>query len=274
MPEQDAVHEDEKEASKEEASLPEADAAGKEAAEDADKDAAEGPKEEAAEGSEEEKGRAVDSGEQETAAPPVGTESAAGAAPDTQAPADTAASAETAESKAEGIPIEEVCRRVEAVLFSAGEAMTPREIARSAKVLTKSVREAIALLKAQYAESGRSFELCEEAGGYILLTKPEFAPFVIPPEKVAGERKLTPAALEVLAIIAYEQPVSRLEIESVRGVASGPILRSLMEKGLIQVAGRGEGLGAPLLYGTTNRFLEVFGIASLKDLPDPDSVEG
>ena len=177
------------------------------------------------------------------------------------------------EAGREEVPIEEVIRRVEAVLFSNSEPMTPRELARSAKVLTKQVREALAKLRLYYDETGRSFELREEAGGYLLLTRDAFSTYVIAAEKKAGERKLSPAALEVLSVIAYEQPVGRMDIEAVRGVASGPILRMLMEKGLIQVAGRSEGLGNALLYGTTNKFLEVLGIASLRDLPDPDTVE-
>jgi segregation and condensation protein B len=187
------------------------------------------------------------------------------AGPETEAPGE--------EADREEVPIEEVIRRVEAVLFSNSEPMTPRELARSAKILTKQVREALAKLRLYYDETGRSFELKEEAGGYLLLTRDAFSTYVIAAEKKAGERKLSPAVLEVLSVIAYEQPVGRMDIEAVRGVASGPILRMLMEKGLIQVAGRSEGLGNALLYGTTNKFLEVLGIASLRDLPDPDTVE-
>ena len=197
------------------------------------------------------------------AAPEVGTKEATGN--------ETEASGE--EAGREEVPIDEVIRRVEAVLFSNHEPLTPREIARSAKVLTKQVREALAKLRLYYNETGRSFELKEEAGGYLLLTRDAFSPYVIAIEKKVGDRKLSPAALEVLSVIAYEQPVGRMDIEAVRGVASGPILRMLMEKGLIQVAGRSEGLGNALLYSTTDKFLEVLGIASLRDLPDPDTVE-
>jgi len=185
----------------------------------------------------------------------------------------SAAAASPGEDTAEEVNPDEAAARIEAVLFAASEPMSAREIARAARLRIAPAREALARLGEFYGQTGRAFGISEEAGGYILLTKPEFAPYVSSAEKSAGERKLSPAALEVLSIVAYEQPVSRMDVEAVRGVASGPILRSLLEKGLIRITGRGEGLGNPLLYGTTDRFLETVGINSLKDLPDPDTVE-
>ncbi|MBN1810051.1 MAG: SMC-Scp complex subunit ScpB [Planctomycetes bacterium] len=180
---------------------------------------------------------------------------------------------EAEESQADEIPLEELCRRIEAVLFCNREPLTPREIGRATKTRSKEVRRGLAELKTLYLESGRAFELHEEAGGFVLLTRKEMAPYVLPADKSAGGRKLSPAAMEVLSVVAYDQPVSRMDVESVRGVASGPILRMLLEKGLVQVVGRGEGLGNPLLYGTTDRFLQVLGVSSLRELPDPDSIE-
>jgi len=100
-----------------------------------------------------------------------------------------------------------------------------------------------------------------------MMTRPEYFPVVQNLVKARSSDKLTPASLETLAIIAYKQPIIRADIESIRGVQSGQIVRSLLDRRLIRVAGRDSRLGRPLLYGTTKRFLEVFGLKNLKDLP-------
>ncbi len=129
------------------------------------------------------------------------------------------------------------------------------------------VREALTVLSTEYAASGRAFQLVEVAGGFQLRTRADLAPLVARLGRRRAEGKLTPAALEALAVVAYRQPVLRADVEKIRGVASGEILRALMERGLVRVTGRAELPGSPLLYGTTPRFLEIFGLRNLRDLP-------
>ncbi len=136
---------------------------------------------------------------------------------------------------------------------------------------TKAVRTAIKELNAQYETTMRSFRIEQVAGGFQLLTLPEFGEFLKKLHQKEIDAKLTKAALETLAIIAYKQPILRADVEAIRGVACGETIRSLMEKHLVKIAGRAEEPGRPILYGTTKRFLELFGLNTLKDLPQPDS---
>ncbi|MCC6675561.1 MAG: SMC-Scp complex subunit ScpB [Phycisphaerales bacterium] len=129
------------------------------------------------------------------------------------------------------------------------------------------IREAIAGLNAQYESTSRSFRIELVAGGYRVMTRPEFAEAVARLHRTKIDGKLSRAALETLAIIAYRQPITRADLESIRGVACGEVLRSLMERRLVTITGRAEELGRPMLYGTTRQFLEAFGLATLKDLP-------
>jgi segregation and condensation protein B len=170
--------------------------------------------------------------------------------------------------------IEEIKPIVESLIFAAEEPITLRKLADiigdtdSAQVL-----EAVAQLKNDYDTQGRSFQIEEIAGGYQLFTKPEYYEWIAKLRKKSGETKLSQAALETLAIIAYKQPILRADLESIRGVQSGQIIRLLMEKDLVKVVGRDESLGHPLLYGTTKRFLEYFGLKDLKDLPNIEELE-
>jgi segregation and condensation protein B len=132
---------------------------------------------------------------------------------------------------------------------------------------TKGIRAAVKQLNEQYAETGRSFRIEQVAGGFQILTLPEFGEHLKKLHQKEIDAKLTKAALETLAIVAYKQPVLRVDVEAIRGVACGETIRSLMEKHLVKIAGRAEEPGRPILYGTTKRFLEVFGLNSLKDLP-------
>jgi len=132
---------------------------------------------------------------------------------------------------------------------------------------TKPIRKAIKDLNKLYEASGRSFRIEQVAGGYQLLTLPEFGEILKKLHQRDIDTKLTKAALETLAIIAYKQPILRADIEAIRGVQCGETIRSLMEKHLVKIAGRAEVPGRPILYGTTKRFLELFGLNSLKDLP-------
>ena len=129
------------------------------------------------------------------------------------------------------------------------------------------VKAAIDQLNATYEETGRSFRIEEVAGGYSVMTLPQFADVLLALKRGKNSSRLSPAALETLSIIAYKQPVLRADIEAIRGVACGETLRSLMERHLVKITGRAEEIGRPMLYGTTKQFLEVFGLANLKDLP-------
>ena len=121
-------------------------------------------------------------------------------------------------------------------------------------------------LNADYVAQRRAFEICEVAGGYQIRTHPEFASYLQNLQRTRPLR-LSNAALETLSIVAYRQPVTRAEVEHVRGVDAGPVMRSLLERKLVKLAGRREVPGRPMLYATTKRFLEIFGLADLRDLP-------
>ncbi|HEY3323632.1 MAG TPA: SMC-Scp complex subunit ScpB [Planctomycetota bacterium] len=171
-------------------------------------------------------------------------------------------------------PIEEVTRTVEALLFAAEEPVGVRELARASGSDSATVRKLLPDLKKVYDEQRRPWDIAEVAGGYRLVTRPEFYPAIQRLKTQTAQRKLTQAALETLALIAYRQPIGRADIESVRGVGAGPVLRLLLEKKLIKISGRGTGLGQPLLYGTTDYFLEHFGLKSIQDLPKPAEFKG
>ena len=162
---------------------------------------------------------------------------------------------------------------VEAVLFAADDPVTPAQIAKAIEgVKPSTVKKTIAALKEEYEARQAGFEILEESGGWTMLTRGDFAPYIRRLRHAAEGRKLSGAALETLAVVAYKQPVQRVEIDDIRGVGCGPMLRSLMEKGLIRILGRAEALGRPLLYGTTKQFFKVFGLGSLKDLPKMSEV--
>lgn len=157
---------------------------------------------------------------------------------------------------------------VEAVLFCCDRSMSAKKLAKIIGVGDgRKVRSAIKLLQKEYRKTGRAFQIEEVAGGYQMFTLPEFHPWVKRLGKATKEERLSQAALETLAIIVYRQPILRADIEAIRGVQCGPMLRALIERGLVKVAGKSDELGRPLLYGTTKRFLEVFGLRSLRDLP-------
>ena len=163
-------------------------------------------------------------------------------------------------------------RLLEALLFSTHHPLTAGRLAELMDLpATKPVRAAIKDLNSQYEESHRSFHIEQVAGGYQLLTLPEFGEHLQKLHQREIDTKLTKAALETLASIAYKQPILRADIEAIRGVACGETIRSLMEKRLVNIAGRAEEPGRPILYGTTKRFLEVFGLNSLKDLPQSEN---
>jgi segregation and condensation protein B len=125
----------------------------------------------------------------------------------------------------------------------------------------------VARLRELYDSGGSAFQAEELAGGYQLLTRPEYHPWLSRLRRQASEAQLSPAARETLTIVAYRQPVTRADVEVIRGVGVGEVLKQLMEKGLVRLAGRDESLGRPVLYETTRKFLQLFGLKSLKDLP-------
>ena len=135
------------------------------------------------------------------------------------------------------------------------------------KMPVTMVKQAIDHLNTEYAQSSRSFRIERLAGGWQLLTLSKFGPLLTRVHGAKLQGRLTPAALDTLAIIAYRQPTLRSELEAVRGVACGDVLRGLMERRLVRITGRAEELGRPMLYGTTSEFLRVFGISRIEDLP-------
>lgn len=137
------------------------------------------------------------------------------------------------------------------------------------------VKAAIEQLNSEYEASGRAFRIESVAGGFRVMTLGAYAPVAAAVRGLAESTRLSRAAIETLAIVAYRQPVTRVDIESIRGSATGEVLRTLMEKRLVTIVGRAEELGRPMLYGTTKRFLEIFGLSSIRDLPPAaESVAG
>ncbi|MEN8145050.1 MAG: SMC-Scp complex subunit ScpB, partial [Gemmatimonadota bacterium] len=162
---------------------------------------------------------------------------------------------------------------VEATLFSSQTALTAAELARADRSLDiGGVEAAIQTLRDRYEAAEHAFQIYQLGEGYQILTRPEFAPYLEQFDSVPRAPTLSPAALETLAIIVYRQPIGRVEIEDVRGVSASSVLRTLLEWDLIQVTGRGEGLGRPLLYGVSRVFLDHFGLTDLGELPDPESL--
>ncbi|MCF6158904.1 MAG: SMC-Scp complex subunit ScpB [wastewater metagenome] len=169
---------------------------------------------------------------------------------------------------------EEIKPIIEALIFAAEEPVSLRKLTDLVEGSDVTlIQEAILRLNNDYEAQGRSFRIEEVAGGYQFYTRPEYYEWIMKLRKKPGEVKLTQASLETLAIIAYKQPILRANIESIRGVQSGQIIRFLMEKDLVKVVGRDESLGHPLLYGTTKKFLEYFGLKDIKDLPKTEELE-
>jgi segregation and condensation protein B len=157
---------------------------------------------------------------------------------------------------------------VEAALLAADEPLTARRLAGVAGLADAGeARRLVRKLQALYDRDGTAFQVEELAGGYQLLTRPQYHPWLVRLRRVGTDVRLTPAARETLAIVAYRQPIARADVEAIRGVQCAEVLRQLMEKGLLRIAGRDDSLGRPVLYGTTRKFLQVFGLKSLRDLP-------
>ena len=167
------------------------------------------------------------------------------------------------------MPLEQ---RVEALLFASERSLSETKMKTVLGIedddATKQIKVAIETLNSSYDSEARAFRIERIAGGYRVMTREEFAPLVSRLHAERQQQKLSQAALETLSIIAYRQPVMRAEIEVIRGVACGDVLRGLMDRRLVKIVGRAEELGRPMLYGTTREFLAIFGLANLNDLPD------
>ena len=162
---------------------------------------------------------------------------------------------------------------LEAALFSAARPLTVEELGTlDADATLADVRVALDQIREHYDFDQHGIELLELAGGYQILTRAVHAAAIERAQFSVRTPKLTAATLETLAVIAYRQPVGRAEIEEIRGVSAGGVLRSLQERGLIEVVGRSEGMGRPLLYGTTPMFLELLGLRDLADLPKAEEL--
>ena len=170
---------------------------------------------------------------------------------------------------------------VEALIFASDEPIDTQTIVNIIKSVDKEeelelyslVENAIEELNQFYEENGVAFRIIKIAKGYQFATRPEFSRYVGFMNTERRQKRLSQAALETLAIIAYKQPITKPEIERIRGVNADYILSTLLEKNLICIKGRAETIGRPLLYGTTDEFLKYFGISDISDLPKPREIE-
>jgi len=176
---------------------------------------------------------------------------------------------------------------IEALLFAAQKPLTTRELVTAiksaggedelmpnefAKATEAQVAAALEQLKIEYVQQGRAFQLAEKAEGWQLVSDPAYGAWVRQLFPAMRPARLTPPSLETLAIIAYRQPITRADIEAVRGVAVDGVLQNLMERGLVKIGGRAEVPGRPLLYETTQFFLEHFGLRDLDELPNAEEL--
>ena len=176
---------------------------------------------------------------------------------------------------------------IEALLFSAQKPLTTRELLAAVKGAAEAdellpnefasakeaeIAAALEKLKIEYIEQGRAFQLTEKADGWQLASDPAYAAWIRQLFPASKPARLTPPGLETLAIIAYRQPITRADVEAVRGVAIDGVLQTLMERGLVKIAGRAEVPGRPLLYETTQFFLEHFGLRNLDELPNAEEL--
>jgi segregation and condensation protein B len=170
---------------------------------------------------------------------------------------------------------------IEALIFASDDPITPAEIITAIKALDgadteitdEDIEQTIDELNAKYEENGNAFTILKIAHGFVHATKPEHAKYVGYLSTEKTKRRLSQAALETLAIIAYKQPLTKPELESIRGVNSDYTLNTLLEKNLITIQGRAETVGRPLLYVTTDEFLKYFGLRAVTDLPKPREIE-
>jgi segregation and condensation protein B len=177
-------------------------------------------------------------------------------------------------NESEPLDPEKAKRVLEALLFASSKPIMVQEIRKVMKSLSvKDVEGLVAQLKEEYARDNRSFELLEVAGGFEIATRKEYAPWIFKIEMHKKAKQVTQSALETLSILAYKQPITRAEIEELRGVDASGVVNTLIERNLIKIVGKKEVPGRPFLYGTTDKFLEHFGLKSLQDLPNIDEIK-
>jgi segregation and condensation protein B len=166
-------------------------------------------------------------------------------------------------------------KRVEAILFLVRQPIASRRLAIMAELEDGTqARTLVQELNRRYDQQGRSFQVKQVADGYQLRTRPQFARWIRQLDYVPTPTRLTGPALETLTVVAYRQPIIKADIEAIRGVNCGEMLRQLLEKGLIRIAGRSDQLGYPFLYATTKQFLITFGLKSLAALPRSQRLAG
>ncbi len=169
---------------------------------------------------------------------------------------------------------DDIAATVEAILFATDTPLTSAKIAQAVGSSGQSaVTKAIAALNERYDDIGAAFYIKAIAGGYRMQTRPEYDEAISRLHEDRRDHKLSQAAMETLAIVAYRQPILRADIEAIRGVSCGEVLHTLMDKQLAKIVGRANVLGRPMLYGTTRKFLEVFGLARIEDLPNVDELK-
>ena len=160
-------------------------------------------------------------------------------------------------------------QRVEGTLFLGREPMPSRKLAQFADLKdSNEARTIVRHLNKQYDQTGRAFRVEEVGGGFQLMTRPVFSQWLRRFEHIPNAKRLSSPAMETLSVIAYEQPATRADVEAIRGVGCGEVLRQLMERDMVKIAGRSEDLGRPYLYATTRKFLQAFGLTSLEELPE------
>ncbi len=163
---------------------------------------------------------------------------------------------------------------IEAVLLTADAPVTPgRLVSLLDEYNGRDIRESIDALNTAYADGGHGFSIIEVAGGFQLATRQDCGPWLRKFHNDPNQIRLSQAALEALAIVAFKQPVTRIEVDTIRGVNSGGVMQTLMELSMIRIVGRSEGIGKPMLFGTTREFLVHFGLKTLADLPKPRELE-
>ena len=163
---------------------------------------------------------------------------------------------------------------IEALLITASEPVTPGRLTNLLSGYNgRDIREAVNALNAQYEDAGHGILVVEIAGGYQLASHQEYGPWLRKYHKTSNQVRLSQAGLEALAIVAFKQPVTRIEIDSIRGVNSGGVLHTLLEVNMVRIVGRSEGIGKPMLFGTTREFLIHFGLKGLSELPKPKELE-
>lgn len=166
-------------------------------------------------------------------------------------------------------------QRLEAVLFMSRAPLPSRKISQLAELEDGTqARTMIKELNQHYDKLGRAFHVKRVGGGYQMLTRPQFANWIKRLDHIQRPKRLSNPAMETLTVVAYRQPIIKAEIEAIRGVSCGEMLRQLLEKGLVKIAGRSEKLGRPFLYATSKEFLTQFGLNSLKDLPRSNELAG